>query len=174
LLDQLVDLSVLRGQARHNKLESRPQTSLPASWEEFGAYNRSMWDSETLTVTPEARAIAEQVLKGTKLWLRAPKWYGAVTAGMLPHQLRKAFSRRLSAGPGRAVRRLSNLRPRPLRNLGSLAPRPDYQSRPARLGAVVRIRRLAARPHRLCQSALNFDPRSARNSDPCVRRDLAE
>ena len=25
----------------------------------------------------------------------------------------------------------------------------------------------------LCQSALNFDPRSARNSDPCVR-DLAE
>jgi hypothetical protein len=25
-----------------------------------------------------------------------------------------------------------------------------------------------------CQSALNFDPRSARNSDPCVRRDLAE
>ena len=62
LLDQLVDLSVLRGQARHNKLESRPQTSLPASREEFGAYNRSMWDSETLTVTPEARAIAEQVL----------------------------------------------------------------------------------------------------------------
>lgn len=26
----------------------------------------------------------------------------------------------------------------------------------------------------ICQSALNFDPRSARNSDPCVRRDLAE
>ena len=25
-----------------------------------------------------------------------------------------------------------------------------------------------------CQSALNFDPWSARNSDPCVRRDLAE
>ena len=50
-----------------------------------------MWDSKTLTVTPEARAIAEQVLKGTKVWLRAPKWYGAVTAGMLPHQLRKAF-----------------------------------------------------------------------------------
>ena len=42
-------------------------------------------------MTPEARAIAEQVLKGTKVWLRAPKWYGAVTAGMLPHQLRKAF-----------------------------------------------------------------------------------
>ena len=26
----------------------------------------------------------------------------------------------------------------------------------------------------VCQSALNFDPWSARNSDPCVRWDLAE
>jgi uncharacterized protein (DUF2236 family) len=34
-----------------------PQTSLPLSWEEFTAYNRAMWDSETLTVTPEARAL---------------------------------------------------------------------------------------------------------------------
>jgi uncharacterized protein (DUF2236 family) len=68
-----------------------PQTSLPSSWEEFGAYNRSMWDSETLTVTPEARAIAGQILRGTKVSLRTPRWYGAVTAGMLPYQLRKAF-----------------------------------------------------------------------------------
>src|SRR5215469_10985591 len=42
------------------------QTSLPSSWEEFGAYNRAMWDSTTLTVTPDARAIAEQILKGAK------------------------------------------------------------------------------------------------------------
>jgi uncharacterized protein (DUF2236 family) len=67
------------------------QTGLPASWGEFTAYNRSMWDSETLTVTPEARAIAEQVLRGAKVWLRAPKWYGAATAGMLPRRLRQAF-----------------------------------------------------------------------------------
>src|SRR5262249_7958262 len=68
-----------------------PHTSLPSSWEEFGAYNRAMWDSETLTVTPDARAIAEQVLRGAQICLRPPRWYGAVTAGMLPHQLRKAF-----------------------------------------------------------------------------------
>jgi uncharacterized protein (DUF2236 family) len=68
-----------------------PQTSLPSNWEEFIAYNRAMWDSETLTVTPEARALAEQVLRGAKAWLRAPKWYGAVTAGMLPRQLRQAY-----------------------------------------------------------------------------------
>jgi NADP-dependent 3-hydroxy acid dehydrogenase YdfG len=37
------------------------------------------------------------------------------------------------------------------------------------------IRDIVVTPTRSsCQSALNFDPRSARNSDPCVRRDLAE
>jgi hypothetical protein len=39
--------------------------------------------------------------------------------------------RRLPAGPGRAVRRLSNLRPRPLRNMGSLATRQDCGCRPS-------------------------------------------
>ena len=68
-----------------------PQTSLPSSWEEFGAYNRAMWGSTTLTMTPGVRAIAEQILKGAKAWRGAPKWYGVVTAGMLPPRLRKAF-----------------------------------------------------------------------------------
>lgn len=49
-----------------------------------------MWESETLTVTPQARAIAGQVLRGTAC-LRVPNWYRAVTAGMLPPRLRKAF-----------------------------------------------------------------------------------
>jgi hypothetical protein len=42
-------------------------------------------------VIPEARAIAEQVLSGTNLCFRIPKWYRAVTAGMLPPRLRIAF-----------------------------------------------------------------------------------
>ena len=50
-----------------------------------------MWESETLTVIPEARAVAEQVLKGTKVFIRPPKWYVAATAGMLPPRLRTAF-----------------------------------------------------------------------------------
>jgi len=56
---------------------------------------------------------------------------------------------RLLAGPGRTVRRLPHLRPGPLRNLGPLAPRPDRGSYPARNRAGLRIRRLAARAHRL-------------------------
>src|ERR1700730_4026320 len=57
--------------------------------------------------------------------------------------------RRLPAPPGRGHWRLSHLRPRPLRNLGALATRQDCGSRPARPGTGVRIRRLAARAHRL-------------------------
>jgi uncharacterized protein (DUF2236 family) len=36
------------------------QASLPSSWEDFAAYNMTMGGSNTLTVTPEARAIAER------------------------------------------------------------------------------------------------------------------
>lgn len=68
-----------------------PQASLPSSFEDFIAYNKAMWVSETLTVIPEARAVAEQVLKGTKVFVRPPKWYLATTAGMLPPRLRTAF-----------------------------------------------------------------------------------
>ncbi len=42
------------------------QASLPSSWEDFASYNKAMWRSDTLTVTPAARAMAEQILRGTK------------------------------------------------------------------------------------------------------------
>ena len=67
------------------------QASLPSSFEDFTAFNKAMWESETLTVIPEARAVAEQVLKATKVFIRPPKWYVAATAGMLPPRLRTAF-----------------------------------------------------------------------------------
>ena len=41
-----------------------PQPNLPPTWEEFTGYNEAMWASDTLTVIPHARAIAEQVLEG--------------------------------------------------------------------------------------------------------------
>jgi len=67
------------------------QASLPSSWEDFASYNKAMWRSDTLTVTPAARAMAEQILRGTNTWLRGPKWYRAMTAGLLPSPLRIAF-----------------------------------------------------------------------------------
>ena len=116
-----------------------PQTSLPSSWEEFGAYNTAMWDSETLTVTPEAGVMAEQVLRGTKVWLRAPNWYGAVTAGMLPPRLRKAFrlpygqaERRIAEAAIARIRRLYPALPERLRYVG------PYQEAMARLSGSTR------------------------------------
>ncbi len=68
-----------------------PQTSLRSNWEDFASYNEMMWKSETLIVIPEARAIAAQVRGGTKVYLRAPGWYKAVTAAILPPRLQTAF-----------------------------------------------------------------------------------
>src|SRR5208337_515059 len=68
-----------------------PQPNLPPTWEEFTGYNEAMWASDTLTVIPHARAIAEQVLRGSQLGFRAPKWYRAVTAGLLHPRLRRDF-----------------------------------------------------------------------------------
>jgi uncharacterized protein (DUF2236 family) len=68
-----------------------PQAGLPQTWIEFAAYNAAMLESSTLTVTPEARSIARQILCGTTLWIEAPRWYRALTALLLPARLRKDF-----------------------------------------------------------------------------------
>jgi uncharacterized protein (DUF2236 family) len=68
-----------------------PQDCLPTKWDAFMAYNEAMWDSEALSVSAEARAIAGQILQGSTIWLRPPDWYRAITARMLPPRLREAF-----------------------------------------------------------------------------------
>jgi hypothetical protein len=73
---------------------------------------------------------------------------GNILGGANAERRRVTPHGRLSAGPRRAARRLSHLRPGPLRNMGSLAPR-QLSIRTARPGAVVRIRGLATRTHRL-------------------------
>jgi uncharacterized protein (DUF2236 family) len=126
------------------------QASLPSSWEDFAAYNNVMWGSNTLTVTLEARAIAEQVLRGTKVDLRAPKWYRAVTAGMLPPRLRIAFGLHYGQAEQRVaesaitwIRRVHPLLPDRLRFVG------PYQEAVARLSG-------GARPDLLNQLANQF------------------
>jgi len=68
-----------------------PQSCLPTKWDAFIAYNEAMWESEVLSVSTEARAIAGQILQGTTNWLRPPEWYQAITARMLPPRLRADF-----------------------------------------------------------------------------------
>jgi uncharacterized protein (DUF2236 family) len=68
-----------------------PQSCLPTNWDAFVAYNEAMWESEVLSVSAEARAIAGRILQGATIWLRPPGWYRAITARMLPPRLREAF-----------------------------------------------------------------------------------
>jgi uncharacterized protein (DUF2236 family) len=123
------------------------QGNLPLNWEDFAAYNKAMWESETLTVTPQARAIAEQVLGGSTACLRVPNWYRAVTAGMLPPRLRKAFGlpygqaeQHIAESAIAWIRRIYPALPERLRYVG------PYQEAVARLSG-------RARPHLLTQWA---------------------
>jgi uncharacterized protein (DUF2236 family) len=123
------------------------QGNLPLNWEDFAAYNKAMWESETLTVTPQARAIAEQVLRGSTACLRVPNWYRAVTAGMLPPRLRKAFGlpygqaeQHIAESAIAWIRRIYPALPERLRYVG------PYQEAVARLSG-------RARPHLLTQWA---------------------
>lgn len=88
---------------------------MPKSFEEFETYIKETVSGELLSVGPEARNIADHLLRG-KGGIRAlPKWYIAVTAGLMPPDLRDAYG--LTFGPvdrrraERAVKRLQRLYP---------------------------------------------------------------
>jgi uncharacterized protein (DUF2236 family) len=66
-------------------------TDLPADWTAFAACNTAMARSDTLTVTAAARDIARELLLRPGQRLRAPRWYNALTASMLPARLREGF-----------------------------------------------------------------------------------
>src|SRR4051794_32746536 len=64
---------------------------LPENWSAFTAYTATMAQSETLTVSQAARDIAAQIFAGARPWLRPPRWYRALTAGLLPKPLCAGF-----------------------------------------------------------------------------------
>jgi uncharacterized protein (DUF2236 family) len=64
---------------------------LPADWTSFTAYVEAMSRSDSLAVSPAARAIAEQIFSGSATGLRVPGWYRALTAHLLPERLRHEF-----------------------------------------------------------------------------------
>lgn len=107
---------------------------LPADWSGFAAYNAAMAQSDTLTVSPAARQIAEQIFRGARPWLRPPRWYRALAVRMLPERLRAGFGLVLDARDIRAadnaltwIRRVYPKLPDRLRYVG------PYQEAQARL-----------------------------------------
>jgi len=88
----------------------------------------------SLAVSDAARAIAAEIFAGTGLWVRAPGWYRALTAQMLPPHLREAFELRdrdfeprLAAQAITWARRLYPALPERIRHVG------PYQEAAARL-----------------------------------------
>jgi uncharacterized protein (DUF2236 family) len=74
-----------------------PQSALPQSWTDFAGYVDDMFSSDTLAVGSAARSIAAELFSGAGTRLRAPFWYRALTASLLPPRLRDAFE--LPYGP---------------------------------------------------------------------------
>jgi uncharacterized protein (DUF2236 family) len=64
---------------------------LPADWSSFADYNAAMAQSDTLSVSTAARDVAQHIFIGARPWLRPPRWYLALTVGMLPEKLRTGF-----------------------------------------------------------------------------------
>jgi uncharacterized protein (DUF2236 family) len=111
-----------------------PRDALPRDWAGFATYCEEMHQSETLTVTPAARAIATSVLAGAGSWLSSPDWYRALTASLLPERLRHAYRLPFGVCEQRSVdralhriRRVYPLLPPQLRTVG------PYQEAVARL-----------------------------------------
>jgi uncharacterized protein (DUF2236 family) len=71
-----------------------PASALPPDWAGFATYCEAMRQPGSLAVSDAARDIAAKIFAGTGLWVRAPRWYRALTAQMLPPHLREAFELR--------------------------------------------------------------------------------
>ena len=83
-----------------------PQAQLWRDWAAFAAYNEAMAQSDLLTVTEPARAMAHRLLTGAGTWLPVPAAYRALTAALLPARLRDAFALRYGERERRAAQRL--------------------------------------------------------------------
>lgn len=106
----------------------------PPTWQAFASYNKAMWHSDTLAVSPAARAIASEVFAGAGSFLRTPAWLHAVTVGLLPDPVRRGFGldfgaqeRRRADRALRWLRRTYPALPERMRHVG------PYQEANARL-----------------------------------------
>jgi uncharacterized protein (DUF2236 family) len=116
-----------------------PASALPPDWAGFAAYCEAMGQPGSLVVSDAARAIATEILAGGGLWVRAPRWYRALTAQMLPPHLREGFDLRgrdaephIAAQAITWARRLYPALPERLRRVG------PYQEATARLAGRTR------------------------------------
>jgi uncharacterized protein (DUF2236 family) len=69
-----------------------PASALPATWDDFAAYNHAMHASDTLGVNSASRVMAHNLLSGAGSWIKPPLWYRALTTQWLPERFRAQFA----------------------------------------------------------------------------------
>jgi len=94
-----------------------PKESLPRNWTEFQTYFDSTLQSDSVLVSPTARAIAHQLHAGTGSWLHPPFWYRSLTTHLLPPRMRQEFQFDYGAREQRAAERAMRWLPRMYRAL---------------------------------------------------------
>src|SRR5919198_329632 len=116
-----------------------PGAALPPDWRGFEAYCEVMCRPGSLAVSDAARTVAAGIFAGAGLWVRAPRWYWAATAQMLPPHLKEGFGlrdgndeRRLAARAIAWIRRAYPALPQRIRHVG------PYQEALARLSGRAR------------------------------------
>lgn len=69
-----------------------PESALPADWDEFMAYNRAMWNSPQLTVTPAAMQLKNDLFKPQSIFMIFPMWgQEIITSAELPPRIREQY-----------------------------------------------------------------------------------
>jgi uncharacterized protein (DUF2236 family)/outer membrane biogenesis lipoprotein LolB len=69
-----------------------PMEALPKDWDAFVAYNRDMWASPQLTITPATKDLAKFVMSAQNVFLILPMWVQRVFASAnLPPRLREQY-----------------------------------------------------------------------------------
>lgn len=132
--------------------------TLPRTWPDFEAYFARMTEGDELAVGSAARKIAGLLMTPAHIGVRpVMRWYGALTAGLLPPRIREGFGLPF----GRADRLAYEASLRALRRTWPLVPerirwRPEYREamrriegnpRPDRLGrAIEQLMLRAVRP----------------------------
>jgi uncharacterized protein (DUF2236 family) len=94
-----------------------PPAALPKDWNAFSAYNKEMWESDSLGVNELSRSMAHAVLSGAGSWIHPPRWYRALTATWMPTRFREEFALEFKKADQRAVARSRNWLPHFYRNL---------------------------------------------------------
>jgi len=104
------------------------EADLPADWSAFAAYVRAMLDSPTLAVDDVARELAGYIFARDGVQRPLYRTVAAVTAGLLPPRLRRAFGlswgaadRALAGATLLAARAAHPLLPRSLRHVPAYA-----------------------------------------------------